>query len=45
MDIKLCGAYNTDSKTSLTLTHQNIRGLLSKNDDLIDVFISNKSSN
>jgi hypothetical protein len=35
MDIKLYETYSTVSKSSLTLMHQNIRGLLSKNDELV----------
>jgi hypothetical protein len=32
MDIKLCDTYSTESKSSLTLMHQNIWGLLNKNE-------------
>ena len=42
MDIKLCDTYNTDSKTSLTLMHQHIGGLLSKNDELMCSLVTNQ---
>jgi len=42
MGIKLCDTDNTDSKTSLTLMHQHIRGLLSKNDELICSLVTNQ---
>jgi hypothetical protein len=42
MDIKLCDTYNTDSKTSLTLMDQNIRQLLSKNDEFMCSLVTNQ---
>jgi len=38
----MCGTYNTDSKISLTLMHQIIRGLLSKNDELMCSLVTNQ---